>query len=48
MNLKPNILIVEDNPADVRLIKEILKESNVSHELYHAQDGAIALEMLHL
>jgi CheY-like chemotaxis protein len=48
MNLKPNILIVEDNPADVRLIKEILKEANISHKLYHAQDGAIALQMLHL
>ena len=48
MKLKHNILIVEDNPADVILIKEILKESNISHKLYHAQDGAIALQMLHL
>ncbi len=48
MNLKYNILIVEDNPADVILIKEILKESNISHTLYNAQDGAIALQMLHL
>ena len=48
MKLKPNILIVEDNPADVILIKEILKESNISHKLYHAPDGAIALQMLYL
>jgi CheY-like chemotaxis protein len=48
MKLKPNILIVEDNPADVILIKEILKESNISHKLYPASDGAIALQMLQL
>ena len=48
MNIKSNILIVEDNPADVILIKEILKESNISCKLYHAPDGAIALQILHL
>ncbi len=30
------ILLVEDNPGDVRLVKEILKESNRSYELSHA------------
>ncbi len=48
MNNKPNILIIEDNPADVILIKEILKESNIPNKLYQASDGAIALQMLHL
>ncbi len=46
MSINPNILIVEDNLADVRLIKEILNEADISHNLYNAQDGAIALQML--
>jgi CheY-like chemotaxis protein len=46
MNLNPNILIVEDNPGDARLISEILNETNISHNLYHAQNGEIALQML--
>ncbi len=48
MNFKPNILLVEDNPGDIRLIREILNEKKISPPriLYFAQDGEIALQML--
>ena len=47
MKLKHNILVVEDNLGDARLIKEILNEFKISNNLYHANDGAIALQMLY-
>ena len=34
MNLNPNILVVEDNPGDDRLIREILNDFNVSHNFF--------------
>ena len=38
--LRPiNILLVEDNPGDVRLVREGLKESKVSNEMAVATDG---------
>lgn len=40
------ILIAEDNPGDVRLVREVLKEGKVPHELSVANDGVEALEML--
>jgi CheY-like chemotaxis protein len=43
-----NILLVEDNPADVRLTEEALKEAaNALTRLHVAMDGAEALEFLH-
>jgi two-component system, chemotaxis family, response regulator Rcp1 len=43
-----NILLVEDNPADVRLTEEALKEAaNALTRLHVATDGAQALEFLH-
>jgi CheY-like chemotaxis protein len=43
-----NILLVEDNPADVRLTQEALKEAaNATTRLHVASDGAQALEFLH-
>jgi two-component system response regulator len=39
-----DILLVEDNPADVRLTREALKEARV--RLQVARDGVEALEML--
>jgi CheY-like chemotaxis protein len=43
-----NILLVEDNPADVRLTEEALKEAaNAVTRLHVASDGAEALEFLH-
>jgi CheY-like chemotaxis protein len=40
------ILLVEDNPADVRLTVEILKETKVRNTLTVAADGVEALDML--
>ncbi|MDB5924373.1 MAG: transcriptional regulator [Betaproteobacteria bacterium] len=40
------ILIVEDNPGDVRLTKEALKEGKVYNNLHWAKDGVEALEFL--
>lgn len=43
-----NILLVEDNPADVRLTQEAMKEAtNAVTRLHVAMDGAQALEFLH-
>jgi two-component system, chemotaxis family, response regulator Rcp1 len=43
-----NILLVEDNPADVRLTQEALKEAaNATTRLHVAGDGVEALEFLH-
>ncbi|MEW6734201.1 MAG: response regulator [Acidobacteriota bacterium] len=41
------ILLVEDNPGDVRLTKEALKEAKVYNNLSVAMDGIEALEYLH-
>jgi chemotaxis family two-component system response regulator Rcp1 len=38
------ILLVEDNPADVRLTREALKEGKVYNNLHWAKDGIEALE----
>ncbi len=40
------ILLVEDNPGDVRLTEEALKDSGVDHNLTVARDGEVALAML--
>ena len=40
------ILLVEDNPADVRLTVEILKETKVRNTLAIAADGIEALDLL--
>lgn len=40
------ILLVEDNPADVCLTQEALKEAGISHNLRVAEDGVVALEYL--
>jgi two-component system response regulator len=46
-NLKPPvILLVEDNPADVKLTERALKKSNVANTLVVAHDGQEALEYL--
>ncbi|MDB5969008.1 MAG: response regulator [Hydrocarboniphaga sp.] len=41
----PVILLVEDNPADVRLACEVLEEAGVSGSLLIARDGEQALKM---
>ncbi len=47
MLLKPNILMVEDNPGDAVLIRELLNDINIPHNLYLAKDGVMAVHMLH-
>ena len=47
-SVKPvKILLVEDNPGDVRLAREGLKESGLYSELWDVPDGEQALEFLH-
>jgi two-component system, chemotaxis family, response regulator Rcp1 len=41
------ILLAEDNPGDVRLIREALRESRIEPEIEVARDGVEALEHLH-
>jgi CheY-like chemotaxis protein len=40
------ILLVEDNPGDVRLTQEALKQNKVANNLYVAGDGVEALAFL--
>jgi two-component system, chemotaxis family, response regulator Rcp1 len=40
------ILLVEDNPADVRLTQEALVNGKVKHELHVASDGVEAIAFL--
>ncbi len=42
-----DILLVEDNPGDVRLTKEALKENKISNNLYEVIDGVEALDFLY-
>lgn len=47
MRGKPiEILLVEDNPADVRLTQEALREGKVRNNLHVARDGVEAVEFL--
>jgi two-component system, chemotaxis family, response regulator Rcp1 len=41
-----DILLIEDNPADVRLTREALKEAKVLNTLHIAEDGMEALAFL--
>jgi CheY-like chemotaxis protein len=41
-----DILLVEDNPGDARLVREIFSEGPRAHRLHHAPDGAQALAYL--
>ncbi|MDO8249258.1 MAG: response regulator [Rhodoferax sp.] len=41
------ILMVEDNPGDVRLTREALKDAKVSNTLRVVEDGAAALDFLY-
>jgi two-component system, chemotaxis family, response regulator Rcp1 len=40
------ILLVEDNPGDVRLVKEVMKDAKVANSLHVAEDGEEAMAML--
>ena len=41
------ILMVEDNPGDVRLTREALKSCKVLNTLHVVDDGVLALDFLH-
>jgi len=41
-----DILLVEDNPGDVRLTQEALKEAKVRNDLYVVNDGVEAMAFL--
>ncbi|MBE3116690.1 response regulator [Candidatus Bathyarchaeota archaeon] len=41
-----DILLVEDNPGDVRLTKEALIDAKVLNEIYVVKDGVEAMEFL--
>ncbi len=41
-----DILLIEDNPGDVRLAQEALKESKVKNRLYVVEDGVEAMTFL--
>jgi len=41
-----DILLVEDNPADVRLTREALKDAKVSNTLHVVGDGVEAMDFL--
>jgi two-component system, chemotaxis family, response regulator Rcp1 len=40
------ILLVEDNPGDIRLAQEALKEAKVQSQLHVAEDGVAAIAFL--
>ena len=42
-----NVLLAEDNPGDILLVKEALAHYHISHELYVVRDGGEALAFLH-
>ena len=42
-----DILLIEDNPGDVRLTKEALREAKILNNLFVANDGVKAMEFLH-
>lgn len=46
-NTEPvEILLIEDNPGDIRLITEILKEAKIQNNISVAMDGEVALKFL--
>jgi DNA-binding response OmpR family regulator len=42
-----DILLVEDNPGDVRLTKEAFKEAQIANRIHVVTDGHQALDFLH-
>jgi chemotaxis family two-component system response regulator Rcp1 len=46
-NRPVEILLVEDNPGDARLTRELLKEGKIHNHCFHAKDGVEAMDYLH-
>ena len=40
------VLLVEDNPSDAELTMRALKQRNLANKLFHAKDGAEALDFV--
>jgi two-component system response regulator len=48
VELRPiDILLVEDDPADIRLVREALGDGRIQNRLYVVRDGVEALDYLH-
>ncbi len=45
--MHPNVLLVEDNPADVRLMREAFLECQIAANIHLAVDGCDAVGFLH-
>ncbi|MDD2218677.1 MAG: response regulator [Desulfoplanes sp.] len=41
-----DILLVEDNPQDAELITRAIKKQNIANPIFHAEDGAEALDFV--
>ena len=46
MNLLPEILVVDDNPADIGLVREALAHSTFSSHINSVEDGVAAMAFL--
>ncbi len=46
INSPIDILLVEDNPGDVRLIREVFKAAKINNKIRIAKDGEEAMQML--
>ncbi|MGZ4856874.1 MAG: response regulator [Methanobacteriaceae archaeon] len=46
LNNEIEILLVEDNPADVRLVQEVFKEASIHNKMQLALDGDKAMQIL--
>ena len=47
VDLPAEILLVEDNQGDIRLIKELFKDTDIKYNVSVALNGEEAMEMLH-
>jgi CheY-like chemotaxis protein len=47
MNDPIEILLIEDNPADVRLTQEAFREARINNNLHIVQDGVSAMAFMH-
>lgn len=47
INGRIQLLLVEDNPADVGLVEEAFREGSIAYELHVAEDGLEASQFLH-
>lgn len=47
INKPVEILLIEDNPADARLVVEVLKDSKIKNKMHIIEDGVTAMDYLH-